>query len=215
MTLFYMPIPYLTIIYAGLPATMLYNMTSSILRAVGNSKTPLILLVFSSLLNIVLDLLFIITFKRDIAGAAVATVLSQSVSALLCIIYIKIKVPFILPDKESCRNIKNNIINELKIGVPMGCRYSVISVGMMVLQYFVNGFGSVAVAAFTIGNRIQLFIENPLNSMSIVMATFTGQNAGPGKYDRIKSGTKTGLVLCTVYSIMAGVIAYIFAGQLA
>lgn len=210
-----MPIPYLTIIYAGLPATMLYNMTSSILRAVGNSKTPLILLVFSSLLNIVLDLLFIITFKRDIAGAAVATVLSQSVSALLCIIYIKIKVPFILPDKESCRNIKNNIINELKIGVPMGCQYSVISVGMMVLQYFVNGFGSVAVAAFTIGNRIQLFIENPLNSMSIVMATFTGQNADPGKYDRIKSGTKTGLVLCTVYSIMAGVIAYIFAGQLA
>lgn len=202
---------YLTIIYAGLPATMLYNVTASLLRSVGDSRTPLMLLLLSSVLNIGLDLLFILVFGWDVAGAAIATVISQGISAILCVVYIKFKVPFIIPNKESFKNIKETIIEEMKIGFPMGFQYSVISIGMMVLQFFVNGFGSNAVAAYTIGNRVQLFLQNPLNSMSIVMATFAGQNAGAKKYGRIKSGTKIGLALCLVYSVIIGVCAWVFA----
>lgn len=169
------------------------------------------LLLLSSVLNIGLDLLFILAFGWDVAGAAIATVISQGISALLCVVYIKFKVPFIIPNKESFKGIKSMIGDEFKIGFPMGFQYSVISIGMMVLQFFVNGFGSSAVAAYTIGNRVQLFLQNPLNSMSIVMATFAGQNAGAKRYDRIKSGTKKGLLLCLVYSLVIGVLAFIFA----
>lgn len=202
---------YLTIIYGGLPATMLYNVTSALLRSVGDSKTPLMLLLLSSVLNIGLDLLFILVFGWDVAGAAIATVISQGISALLCVVYIKFKVPFIIPNKESFKGIKSMLGDEFKIGFPMGFQYSVISIGMMVLQFFVNGFGSSAVAAYTIGNRVQLFLQNPLSSMSIVMATFAGQNAGAKRYDRIKSGTKKGLLLCLAYSVVIGVLAFIFA----
>lgn len=114
---------------------MLYNVTSALLRSVGDSKTPLMLLLLSSVLNIGLDLLFILVFGWDVAGAAIATVISQGISALLCVVYIKFKVPFIIPNKESFKGIKSMLADEFKIGFPMGFQYSVISIGMMVLQF--------------------------------------------------------------------------------
>ena len=167
---------YLTIIYLGIPATMLYNLTASLLRSVGDSKTPLYLLLFSSVLNVGLDLLFIVVFKWDVAGAAIATVVSQLISAVLCCIYICFKVKLLLPTKESFTSIGRMVADELKVGCPMGLQNSVISIGMMVLQYFVNQFGSYAVAGYTIGNRVQMLVQNPMNSMSMVIATFAGQN---------------------------------------
>lgn len=205
---------YLTIIYLGIPATMLYNLTASLLRSVGDSKTPLYLLLFSSVLNVGLDLLFIIVFKWDVAGAAIATVISQLISAVLCCVYICIKVKLLLPTKECFRDIRKMIFDELKVGCPMGLQNSVISIGMMVLQYFVNQFGSYAVAAYTIGNRVQLLIQNPMNSMSTVIATFAGQNEGAGKYDRIKKGVNYCLILCIVYSIVVGTLSMLFATQI-
>lgn len=177
---------YLTIIYLGIPATMLYNLTASLLRSVGDSKTPLYLLLFSSVMNVGLDLLFIIVFRWDVSGAAIATVISQLVSAVLCCVYIFFKVKMLLPNRNSFKNLTLTVRDELKVGFPMGLQNSVISIGMMVLQYFVNQFGSYAVAAYTIGNRVQLLIQNPMNSMSTVIATFAGQNEGAGRYDRIK-----------------------------
>lgn len=202
---------YLTIIYLGIPATMLYNLTASLLRSVGDSKTPLYLLLFSSVMNVGLDLLFIIVFKWDVSGAAIATVISQLVSAVLCCVYIFFKVKMLLPNRNSFKNVAQTIKDELKVGFPMGLQNSVISIGMMVLQYFVNQFGSYAVAAYTIGNRVQLLIQNPMNSMSTVIATFTGQNEGAGRYDRIKKGVNFCLLICIAYSIVIGAVSMIFA----
>lgn len=202
---------YLTIIYLGIPATMLYNLTASLLRSVGDSKTPLYLLLFSSVLNVGLDLLFIVVFKWDVAGAAIATVVSQLISAVLCCIYICFKVKLLLPTKESFTNIGRMVADELKVGCPMGLQNSVISIGMMVLQYFVNQFGSYAVAGYTIGNRVQMLVQNPMNSMSMVIATFAGQNEGAGKYDRIRKGVNYCLILCITYAIAVGALTMLFA----
>lgn len=202
---------YLTIIYLGIPATMLYNLTASLLRSVGDSKTPLYLLLFSSVLNVGLDLLFIVVFKWDVAGAAIATVVSQLISAVLCCIYICFKVKLLLPTKESFTSIGRMVADELKVGCPMGLQNSVISIGMMVLQYFVNQFGSYAVAGYTIGNRVQMLVQNPMNSMSMVIATFAGQNEGAGKYDRIRKGVNYCLILCIIYAIAVGALTMLFA----
>lgn len=202
---------YLTIIYLGIPATMLYNLTASLLRSVGDSKTPLYLLLFSSVLNVGLDLLFIVVFKWDVAGAAIATVVSQLISAVLCCIYICFKVKLLLPTKESFTSIGRMVADELKVGCPMGLQNSVISIGMMVLQYFVNQFGSYAVAGYTIGNRVQMLVQNPMNSMSMVIATFAGQNEGAGKYDRIRKGVNYCLILCITYAIAVGALTMLFA----
>lgn len=202
---------YLTIIYLGIPATMLYNLTASLLRSVGDSKTPLYLLLFSSVMNVGLDLLFIIVFRWDVSGAAIATVISQLVSAVLCCVYIFFKVKMLLPNRNSFKNLTSTVRDELKVGFPMGLQNSVISIGMMVLQYFVNQFGSYAVAAYTIGNRVQLLIQNPMNSMSTVIATFAGQNEGAGRYDRIKKGVNFCLLICIAYSIVIGAVSMIFA----
>lgn len=202
---------YLTIIYLGIPATMLYNLTASLLRSVGDSKTPLYLLLFSSVLNVGLDLLFIVVFKWDVSGAAIATVISQLISAVLCCIYIYFKVKMLLPTKDSFKDIKRMITDELRVGCPMGLQNSVISIGMMVLQYFVNQFGSYAVAGYTIGNRVQMLVQNPMNSMSTVIATFAGQNEGAGKYDRIRKGVNYCLILCITYAIAVGALTMLFA----
>ena len=202
---------YLTIIYLGIPATMLYNLTASLLRSVGDSKTPLYLLLFSSVLNVGLDLLFIVVFKWDVSGAAIATVISQLISAVLCCIYIYFKVKMLLPAKDSFKDIKRMITDELRVGCPMGLQNSVISIGMMVLQYFVNQFGSYAVAGYTIGNRVQMLVQNPMNSMSTVIATFAGQNEGAGKYDRIRKGVNYCLILCIIYAIAVGALTMLFA----
>lgn len=117
----------------------------------------------------------------------------------------------LLPNRNSFKNLTSTVRDELKVGFPMGLQNSVISIGMMVLQYFVNQFGSYAVAAYTIGNRVQLLIQNPMNSMSTVIATFAGQNEGAGRYDRIKKGVNFCLLICIVYSIVIGAVSMIFA----
>jgi len=190
---------------------MLYNLTASLLRSVGDSKTPLYLLLFSSVLNVGLDLLFIVVFKWDVAGAAIATVVSQLISAVFCCIYICFKVKLLLPTKESFTSIGRMVADELKVGCPMGLQNSVISIGMMVLQYFVNQFGSYAVAGYTIGNRVQMLVQNPMNSISMVIATFAGQNEGAGKYDRIRKGVNYCLILCITYAIAVGALTMLFA----
>ncbi|MGI6262660.1 MAG: MATE family efflux transporter [Succiniclasticum sp.] len=205
---------YLMIIYAGLPATMLYNLTAAQLRAIGDSKTPLLMLIFSSLLNIVLDFVFILAFGWDVAGAAIATVFSQLVSGILCLRIIFRRFPFLLPKKEDFHGVFHTVSEELAVGIPMGLQLAVISVGMMAVQYFVNSFGNHAVSAYTIGNRMQMLLQSPLSSMNLVMASFAGQNAGAGRYDRIRQGTDESSFITVLYGIAAGILVFVFSRPL-
>ncbi len=204
---------YITIIYQGIAAAMLYNFLAASLRAVGDSRSPLLFLVFSSLLNIVLDLLFIIVFGWDVAGAAWATVLSQLVSGILCLFYTRRRAPMMIPSRESWRGLLPLIVRELRVGVPMGFQFSIIAMGLMVLQAVLNGFGAEAVAAFTVGGKMHELMQNPLAAMSVVMATYVGQNMGAAKYDRIIEGVQKCAVFSFVLSCVIGGVTFLFRDE--
>lgn len=202
---------YLRIIYLGIPAMLLYNLLASSLRAVGDSRTPLLLLICSSLLNIVLDFAFILGLKWDVAGAAIATVLAQTISGLLCLIYTIRRVPLLLPDRSSWQSLFRMVWEELKVGIPMGFQFVIIAGGMMVLQSVLNGFGSDAVAAYSVGGKIQGLCQNPFGSMGTVVATFVGQNAGAKQYDRIRSGVKKSLIFTVLLAVAIGGAVWVLA----
>lgn len=203
---------YIIIIFAGLSAMFLYNLTAGILRALGDSKTPLIFLIIASLLNVVLDLLFVVVFHMGVAGAAYATVISQAISGALCGITMWIRFPQLRPSKEERKYDVKITKQLLKIGLPMSLQFSITSIGVIVLQFAVNGFGTDVVAAVTVANRIQFFMFQPMETIGITMATFTGQNLGAGKLDRIRQGVRISLILTIVYGAVIGVLA-IFLGR--
>ncbi|MCR5661771.1 MAG: MATE family efflux transporter [bacterium] len=205
---------YLVILYAGMFAAVIYNLFSSSLRSIGDSKTPLMFLIFSSLLNIALDLFFILFCGWGIVGAASATVLSQLISGLLCWAFAAKCFPMFIPHKDCWRNLGGMIKDELKVGVPMGFQFSFVALGMIVLQSVLNNFGANAIAAFTVGSRVQFMLNNPIASMSIIMATFVGQNYGARKFRRIKTGVNKCLAFAVGLSICMGVTAILFADNI-
>ena len=205
---------YITIIYQGITVTMLYNLLAASLRAVGDSKTPLKFLLFSSLLNIALDLLFIIKFHWDVQGAARATVLAQFISALLCIFYLYRKMPSLIPGRKSWKDLTPVVLRELRVGVPMGLQYTVISLGMMILQSVVNGFGSYAVAAVTVGNKMHELMVNPLNAMIVAMATYVAQNLGANKHERIVLGVNECAIFSCAMACCIGAVVFIFRDEI-
>ncbi len=198
---------YIVIIFAGISATMLYNILASIIRSLGDSKTPLYFLVFSSFLNIGLDLFFIIAFEMGVKGASVATVLSQFVSGVLCLVYVIKKCPLLRFQKGDLK-VDFKCVKELvRNSVPMALQCSITAVGSVMLQSCVNELGSNAIAAMTIGGKTQLMIVLPSETIGITMATYCGQNYGARKYDRIKKGVISGVVLGVIYSVCAFFIA--------
>ncbi|MBR3788732.1 MAG: MATE family efflux transporter [Clostridia bacterium] len=198
---------YIVIIFIGIGATMLYNIVSSIIRSLGDSKTPLYFLIFSSFLNIGLDLLLIIVFKMGVRGAAIATVISQFVSGILCLVFVIKNYPM-LHFQEGDRKVDFKCIKELVgNGVPMALQCSITAVGSVMLQSCVNTLGSNAIAAMTIGGKTQLMIVLPSETIGITMATYCGQNLGAKKYDRIKKGVLNGTILGIAYSFIAFFIA--------
>ncbi len=202
---------YLTIIYAGIPATMLYNLLAALLRAVGDSKTPLVFLALSSAVNIALDYLFIMAFGWDVAGAAWATVAAQLLSAVLCLLYIRRKAPMLLPGRERPAVLRPAMRQELKVGLPLGVQHAFIALGSMAVQYFLNGLGSAAVAAYTIGNRVQNLMQNPLVSMNAVLATYVGQNVGANRPDRIRAGIRQSLIFSGLLGLVVSGLVWAFA----
>lgn len=202
---------YLLIIFLGIPFSLLYNMLSGILRAVGDSKTPFMFLVFSTILNIVLDLFCIIVLKWGCAGAAIATITAQAVSGILCLLYIRKHFPVLRLSERDCR-FKTSVVRlMLVMGVPMGLQYSITAIGSMVMQSANNGLGSVYVSGFTAGMRIKQFIMCPFDAIATAVSTFCSQNLGAAKYDRIKRGLKEGIATGILYGILAGVVL-IFGG---
>lgn len=203
---------YIVIIFAGIPATYLYNLISGIIRSMGDSRTPVVFLTIASVLNIALDLVLIITFDMGVAGAALATVVSQAVSGLGCLIYSLGKFEILHADEEE-RRINTFYMKTLcNMGVPMGLQYSITAIGSVILQSAVNTLGSDAVAAMTAGSRISMFFCCPYDALGSTMATYGGQNVGAKKLDRIREGLKSCSILGIVYSIIAFVVLF-FAGE--
>ncbi|MCR5289019.1 MAG: MATE family efflux transporter [Treponema sp.] len=197
---------YIRIIFLGIPLIFLYNMVSGIIRAVGDSKTPVIFLLISSVLNIVLDLVCIINLHLGIAGAALATIISTGIAGIISFIYL-IKTYDILKLKPEDKKIGiKHIVTLCNVGIPMGLQYSVTAIGSVILQVSVNTLGSNAVAAVTAGAKINMFICTPFDALGVTMATFGGQNAGAGKFDRLKKGVVQSSLLAFAYGIIACLI---------
>lgn len=200
-TLLTMAKEYLTIIMLGQITTILYNYFAAVLRALGDSKRPFYFLLAASGVNIVLDLLFIVVFSMGVAGAAIATVISQIVSAFLCGWWLFTKMDVLRVDENAFST--KHMRKMAMIGIPMGLEHSVTYVGAIVLQGAINSLGSVAVAAQVCGEKIRRMITLPFEGVGSAMATYTGQNYGAGKIDRIKKGISRGLLIQAAYGIFA------------
>lgn len=200
---------YIMIISGGIAASVFYNLFSAYLRAVGNSKVPLFFLVFSSCLNIVLDLLFIIWCGMGVAGAALATVVSQALSALLCGGYIFLKVKMLTPTAGQWRLNSNDTKHQLSMGLPMAFQFAITASGGMVMQSAINLFGSNAVAAYTAAGKLEALVEQGMVAMGQAVATYGGQNFGKGDIPRIKSGVKAALGAIITYGIIAAIVVSI------
>ncbi len=203
---------YIWVIFLGIPVTFLYNMTSGVIRALGDSKTPVIFLVLSSFLNVGLDLFFILYLKTGVQGAAWATVISQGVSGLCCLLFIIKRCEILRVRKEEWAPDRGMMRTLCGMGVPMGLQYSVTAIGSVILQSATNTLGSDAVAAVTASGRIYGFLACPFEAMGSTMATYGGQNVGAGKIDRIGQGLKSCIMLGAGYSVIALVVS-IFLGR--
>lgn len=200
------------IIFLGIIASMFFNFYSNIIRALGDSRTPLVYLVVACILNIVLECGFILIFKMGVRGAALATVIAQGISALLCIWYIKRNLP-ILKLKKSDLKISKDVFREhLKMALPMGFQASIIAIGAIVVQFALNGLGAASVAAYTAAQKIDTIAIQPMMSFGITMATYTAQNYGAQKIERIKEGVKKCILISVSFSISVGLFNT-FAGH--
>ena len=197
---------YIMIISAGLITTVFYNLLSSFLRAVGNSQVPLIFLIFSALLNVVLDFVFILQFHMGVAGAAWATILSQGISAVLCLIYIYMRVPVLAPGKHHWRLHGGDTRRQMSMGIPMSLQFAITASGTMVMQSAINLFGSEAVASLTAACKLQNLVTQGMSAMGQTMAAYSGQNFGKGDIQRIKQGVKTSLLVSVVYAVVSAAL---------
>lgn len=201
---------YLIVIFWGIPFTILYNMTASLLRAVGDSRTPVIFLVIASLINIVLDLVCILVFRMGTMGAAVATVASQAISGVACLIYIAKKFDVLHPVKEEWRPNASYVGRLCYMGVPMGLQLSITAIGSTILQASVNMLGSFYVAAVTAGIKISSLFMCPFDAVGTAMATYCGQNVGAKQFKRLNQGALSGTFISAVYCVFAFVIMNLF-----
>ena len=206
---------YIWIIFLGIPATYLYNLVSGIIRSLGDSKTPLYFLILSSFLNIALDFIMILVFDTGVAGAAIATVISQAVSGVLCLFVMKKKFSILHADKEEWRFERKYAGVLFGMGVPMGLQYSITAIGMVILQSAVNTLGSTAVASITAGSKIGMFFCCPFDAMGSTMSTYAGQNVGAGNTERVKKGLFSCSFLGMVYSIGACFVLCLFGSKIA
>lgn len=205
---------YIFVIFLGIPTTFLYNMTSGIIRSLGDSKTPVYFLLMASVLNIFLDLFMIIVMKMGPAGAAYATVISQGVSGILCFFFMRRKYQILKMSKEEMKVNKHLMAVLCGMGFPMGFQYSITAIGNVILQTAVNSLGSMAVAAVTAGSRVSMFFCTPFDALGGTMATWAGQNVGAGKVDRVKEGVRYANRIGAVYSVAACVILFFFGKQI-
>ncbi len=199
---------YLTILYIGIVATIYYNLLAAILRALGDSRSPLYFLLIASVLNIVGDLLTVIVWDMGVKGVASATIISQGISALLCLIYIRRRYPVLHLKKEDWRMDWSMVGRLLRIGLPSALQFSVCAIGVMVVQAVINNYGSDTVAAYSIGVRIENLVTQPLVTLGMAMVTFSAQNLGGGQLDRVRQGVRSASLLAVLFAL--GIFLLIF-----
>lgn len=200
---------YLRILFMGIPVVLAYNLLAGILRSLGDSKTPLHAMIVAALINITLDLIFVMVFQWGIAGAAAATVIAQGTSSLYCFYHIR-KIDFIILKRGDCI-LESQLVGKLfYLGLPMAFQNAIISVGGMIVQSVVNGFGVIFIAGFTATNKLYGLLEIAAISYGYAMVTYVGQNLGAGKYDRIRSGMRAAVGICFVTSVVIAAIMLIF-----
>lgn len=204
---------YILIIFWGIPCTFLYNMLAGIIRSLGDSRTPVVFLAVSSAINIVLDIVFILFFHMGVEGPAIATVISQGVSGVICLLYMKKKFPILKASREEWRPDGKYMKRLCFMGIPMGLQYSVTAIGTLVLQAAINGLGAAVVAGVTAAQKINAFISCPVEAIGQTMAPYTGQNMGAGKLDRIGKGLRDASLVGFFMSAVCFLIALLTGRQ--
>lgn len=205
---------YIVIVFWGIPCTFLYNILAAIIRSLGDSKTPVIFLAISSGINIVLDLVFVLAFDMGVEGPAIATVLAQGISGIICLFYMYRNFPVLHASRDEWKPELHYMGKLCFIGIPMGLQYSITAIGSLVLQTAVNGLGAMVVAGVTAAQKINMFISCPIESLGQTMAPYAGQNMGAGKIDRIGKGLKSAVLMGWGVSIICFLIAVLFGKQL-
>ncbi len=203
---------YIIVIFAGMSATMFYNVLAGLLRALGDSRSPLFFLIISSALNIGMDFLFILKFNMNVMGAGLATVLAQLISGLLCLVYIIHKSEILHLTRADMAPSTSMMKKLLNLGLPMALQFSITAIGGLILQKSVNKLGSTAVASVSTGNKASQMLTQPMESLGIAMATFCGQNLGAGKIERAKKGVHQAIGMVLIYVCIA-TLASLFAGK--
>ena len=199
---------YIVVIFIGIPTVFLYNMVSGVIRSLGDSKTPVVFLVLSSIINVVLDFFLILVCKMGVAGAGWATVTSQLISGLTCLIYMYKKYDILKGDKSERVLDRRFITNLCMNGVPMGLQYSITAIGSTILQAAVNTLGSTYVAAMTAGSKMFNFTCCPFDALGPTMATYAGQNVGAAKIKRLGQGVRSAMIIGSVYSVLSLIALY-------
>jgi len=198
----------------GLLFVSLYNFISSMLKALGDSKGPLYFLIISTVINIALDILLVLVIPLGVTGVALATVIAQFISVLLSAIYAYKKNPYFRLTKEDIKFSMRMTVRIIKLGIPMSLQFALIAISSMALQRVVNGFGTIAITAFTATNRIETFIHQPYMTLSAALATFSGQNYGAGKHDRVVLGYKKGVLIMVALTAFLMLVMQIFGNAL-
>ena len=191
---------YLIVVFVGV--TLAYNLCAGLLRAVGDSKAALYFLIFSAIINTVLDIYFIAYLHIGVRSAGVATIISQGISAVLCFNYIRRKTPFLIPTKKHFTWNKKLYSDLFSQGLAMGLMFSVVSIGTVILQTSINALGPVIISAQTSARRIMMFALLPVGSMSATITTFTSQNFGARQYNRIVEGLRKGALVTIIWSVL-------------
>ena len=205
---------YMRIMCIGIVFISLYNFASAMLRALGDSTTPLYFLIFSCILNAVLDILFVYVFDLGVWGAGVATVISQFMSGVTCLFYAIKKNEYFKIEKEEIRFNKVISLRIIKLGVPLSLQFSLIAISCMALQRIVNSFGSIAMAAFTATSRMEQLIHQPYQTLGTALSTFTGQNYGAGRNDRVVAGFKKGTLIMCIFSLLMLPVMQLFGDNI-
>ncbi|MCR4736159.1 MAG: MATE family efflux transporter [Treponema sp.] len=187
-----------------------YNGVASVLRALGDSKSPLYFLILSSIVNLIFDLLFVLKFGWGVFGVAIATVISQAISAFASLFYAYKKVSYFRLSKEELKPHSHIIASSFKLGVPIALQNSMISISMMVLQGVVNTFGETVMAAYTISMRIEQLVQQPFSSLGAAITNYSGQNLGAGDVSRVKKGFHRGIFMVLIFSLIMLPVFYIF-----
>ena len=203
---------YLFWIFLGIGSLMLYNLLAGILRSLGDSTTPLIFLILSSLLNIGLDVLLVWTLNVGVKGAAIATVIAQLISGLGCLVFMIRKFPMLRLTRKDLRPDLPTIRRLSGIGFPMGLQFSITAIGSIILQKSVNALGTTIIASVSAAAKVQNLVVSPMDAFGVSMATFAGQNYGAGKIDRVRRGVRQVFWMLTAYSLLALGIVY-FSGS--